>query len=450
MEKTSQLSTYTYIICAFVLLGVKGTCDYSTCGLCTEASVDSQSDTCRWCPLSRECHAAADSNNPCAGSVKLDISETDRCPEDLELTYNSTAAYHHVLLSAATYSEVPDQCLAKIQVKNPLFDYQVFDDNFIARRCDNFYFDYKMCVAIVAISHINQEIVISYRGTAENLQLLDEGLVALLYEKKKLGEGSVQTYFLNAFEKLQPCTKQRLLAMIDMFPTYTITISGHSLGGAMASISAFNIMRENIGSPAGITLFTYGHPRVGDKLFSIEHDRVVPNSWRIVHRKDIVPHIPHCSPSCDSGGSSTNYHHGTEVFYDVENMTDPSSDYKLCRANHDITCSRKYTQFFSWNSPILDPAARYHDHLRYFGIPVGSYCNNLLGIGSRKKRDVSKSLYNMLRSDKCMALINMNGTWVPKSSSSPQNSPEINHATPLVTSSFLIVLISQIVGWFSQ
>ena len=413
-----RLLVFTYILSAIVFEAAWGACDdKSTCSQCVKSAAESQPDVCRWCPLSKQCHASSNTDNPCAGSEKLDISLLEHCPaEDLNLSYNYTAAYQHVLLSAAAYSETPDQCLAKIREGNPLFDFEVLDDNFIARRCDDFYFDYKMCTAVVAVSNLNREIVLSYRGTAHNLQLLDQVLAALLIPKMKMGKGSIHAYFLNAFEALIPCARERLEMMIQMYPDYTLTISGHSLGGAMASISAFNLSRENFGasSNSGIRLFTYGHPRVGDKVFSAEHDKVVPDSWRIVHRKDIVPHVPHCLPSCDSGGDSTNYHHGTEVFYDVENMTNPSARYKICQANHDITCSRKYTQFFSWDSPVFDPVARYSDHLRYFGISVGSHCNNLLGIGSRRKRSITESLYSKLRSDKCSALHSMDGEWVPE------------------------------------
>ena len=141
-----RLLVFTYILSAIVFEAAWGACDdKSTCSQCVKSAAESQPDICRWCPLSKQCHASSNTDNPCAGSEKLDISLLEHCPaEDLNLSYNYTAAYQHVLLSAAAYSETPDQCLAKIREGNPLFDFEVLDDNFIARRCDDFYFDYKI------------------------------------------------------------------------------------------------------------------------------------------------------------------------------------------------------------------------------------------------------------------------------------------------------------------
>ena len=141
-----------------------------------------------------------------------------------------------MLLSAVAYSEHPDKCMQKIREIEPRFDYVIFDDDFIAERCDDFYFDYNVCVAMVTLSHANQEIVISYRGTSQNIQLLDE-LLATLVKKQRFGLGNAHAYFLNGFKKLQPCVIERLKNMIELFPNYQVTVSGHSLGGAMASIS---------------------------------------------------------------------------------------------------------------------------------------------------------------------------------------------------------------------
>ena len=77
-----------------------------------------------------------------------------------------------MLLSAVAYSEHLDKCMQKIREIEPRFDYVIFDDDFIAERCDDFYFDYNVCIAMVTLSHANQEIVISYRGTSQNVQLL--------------------------------------------------------------------------------------------------------------------------------------------------------------------------------------------------------------------------------------------------------------------------------------
>jgi hypothetical protein len=41
-------------------------------------------------------------------------------------------------------------------------------------------------------------------------------------------------------------------------------------------------------------MYNFGQPRVGDKDFSafVTANNIVPNSYRVVHNKDIIPHTP--------------------------------------------------------------------------------------------------------------------------------------------------------------
>lgn len=68
-----------------------------------------------------------------------------------------------------------------------------------------------------------------------------------------------------------------------------VTFTGHSLGGALASLAALyfsDINKDKIDESfhkMDIQLYTYGQPRVGDIYYSEMHDEYVKNSWRIVH-----------------------------------------------------------------------------------------------------------------------------------------------------------------------
>ena len=39
-------------------------------------------------------------------------------------------------------------------------------------------------------------------------------------------------------------------------------------------------------------MYNFGSPRVGNKIFKQDYDKIVPNSWRITTLKDIVPTVP--------------------------------------------------------------------------------------------------------------------------------------------------------------
>jgi triacylglycerol lipase len=71
-------------------------------------------------------------------------------------------------------------------------------------------------------------------------------------------------------------------------PTQEICVTGHSLGGALASL-AFAYLRD----PA-TSLYTFGCPRVGDRAFCgrIEAAARTQQCYRFIDNQDVVTHVP--------------------------------------------------------------------------------------------------------------------------------------------------------------
>jgi len=68
-----------------------------------------------------------------------------------------------------------------------------------------------------------------------------------------------------------------------------VTVTGHSLGAALATLLALD-MGANTNLPIG--LYTIASPRVGDLTFHNVFNHVVPNAYRVTNRLDIVPKTP--------------------------------------------------------------------------------------------------------------------------------------------------------------
>ncbi|PZO19387.1 MAG: hypothetical protein DCF25_08725 [Leptolyngbya foveolarum] len=67
-------------------------------------------------------------------------------------------------------------------------------------------------------------------------------------------------------------------------------ITGHSLGGALATIAAAALSDNGV-DVAGV--YTFGQPRVGDRLFVRQlNEHVNGRVFRFVNNNDIVPHVP--------------------------------------------------------------------------------------------------------------------------------------------------------------
>ena len=63
-----------------------------------------------------------------------------------------------------------------------------------------------------------------------------------------------------------------------------LTLTGHSLGGALACLAAFDIQRmcPCLG-PLDVACYTFGAPRVGNHAFARQYDATVPDTWSIIN-----------------------------------------------------------------------------------------------------------------------------------------------------------------------
>jgi predicted lipase len=72
----------------------------------------------------------------------------------------------------------------------------------------------------------------------------------------------------------------------------TIVVTGHSLGGALAAICALDLVLSDITTGENLELITFGEPRVGNAEYAAAMDKYVPQSYRVVNKRDLVPHLP--------------------------------------------------------------------------------------------------------------------------------------------------------------
>jgi triacylglycerol lipase len=66
-------------------------------------------------------------------------------------------------------------------------------------------------------------------------------------------------------------------------------ITGHSLGGALATLAAAQCVEERIPVNA---MYTFGQPMAGNSSFAEKFDRVFKSAYRFVNNEDIVTRIP--------------------------------------------------------------------------------------------------------------------------------------------------------------
>ncbi len=110
------------------------------------------------------------------------------------------------------------------------------------------------------------------------------------------GYGEVHRGFLNAYEEVRELLFEKLAQLRPGTPVWS---TGHSLGGALATIHGADLLRAAVGAETTVALrglVTFGCPRVGDARFRDRvHVALVEqgvSSARVRNHRDIVTGIP--------------------------------------------------------------------------------------------------------------------------------------------------------------
>jgi hypothetical protein len=75
-------------------------------------------------------------------------------------------------------------------------------------------------------------------------------------------------------------------------PVSSLTICGHSLGGALATLLALDVAANTAAPFNNPMVYTYASPRTGDTSFVNMYNHLAPNTSRIANRVDLVPKLP--------------------------------------------------------------------------------------------------------------------------------------------------------------
>jgi predicted lipase len=140
-------------------------------------------------------------------------------------------------------------------------------------------------------------VAIAIRGTEGTLEWIHDADFLLVPCPFLTGAGHTEDGFTAMYESLRtgvaansPSVVKALATLSFPRPVSSVTICGHSLGGALATLLALDVAANSaFKNPA---VYTFGSPRTGDSLFASTYDQVVKNSYRVANRLDIVPTLP--------------------------------------------------------------------------------------------------------------------------------------------------------------
>uniref|UniRef100_A0A1I7XC88 Lipase_3 domain-containing protein n=1 Tax=Heterorhabditis bacteriophora TaxID=37862 RepID=A0A1I7XC88_HETBA len=121
-----------------------------------------------------------------------------------------------------------------------------------------------MCGGLVAVSEEAKALYVAYKGSSFDKQLLAEFIHGMAAQ-------------LGAWEK---------------FESDDGGITGHSLGGSLASMTALHLVKNGLFDKNMVRLVTYGEPRTGNVAYAKEVEKHVPFRYRVIKKNDMVKRLP--------------------------------------------------------------------------------------------------------------------------------------------------------------
>ena len=99
--------------------------------------------------------------------------------------------------------------------------------------------------------------------------------------------------FYNAFQSVEGYLRKNVQSLMDSYSGAKIYLTGHNLGGALATLAALDI--EEIFGKVD-EFYSFGQPRLGNEALATFFASKVPKRFRVIHYADIIPHLPPQTP----------------------------------------------------------------------------------------------------------------------------------------------------------
>ncbi|XP_057980577.1 phospholipase A(1) DAD1, chloroplastic [Malania oleifera] len=150
-----------------------------------------------------------------------------------------------------------------------------------------------------------RDVVIAYRGTATCLEWLENlrATLAPLPDTQCPFEPSgpmVESGFLSLYTSssatcpsLRDMVRDEIRRLLQSYgdEPLSLTITGHSLGAALATLTAYDIKTAFRRAPL-VTVISFGGPRVGNRSFRCQLEKQGTKVLRIVNSDDLITKVP--------------------------------------------------------------------------------------------------------------------------------------------------------------
>ncbi|KAL7625674.1 hypothetical protein AAE478_004895 [Parahypoxylon ruwenzoriense] len=142
----------------------------------------------------------------------------------------------------------------------------------------------------VSSDDTNKVIVVSFQGSTSIRNWITD--FEFIQVPCDLVDGClIHLGFKTAYDEIEEELLAALATARGAHPNYRIIFTGHSLGGAVATVAA-GYVRSKKAYAAGADVYSYGSPRVGNNAFVKFVTAQAGGEYRVTHQDDPVPRLP--------------------------------------------------------------------------------------------------------------------------------------------------------------
>nr|QNL09438.1 lipase TDL2 [Thermomyces dupontii] len=142
---------------------------------------------------------------------------------------------------------------------------------------------------LLALDNTNKLIVLAFRGSRSIENWIGNLIVGLRDIDDICSGCEGHTGFVASWKSVANTLRGQVENAVKEHPDYRVVFTGHSLGGALATIAGAALR----GNGYNIDVFSYGAPRVGNRAFAeFLTAQTGGTLYRITHTNDIVPRLP--------------------------------------------------------------------------------------------------------------------------------------------------------------
>ena len=155
----------------------------------------------------------------------------------------------------------------------------------------------RVSIGLILQDSTTGDAVIAIRGTEGIHEWMQDAQFLLVPCPFLVGAGLTEDGFTAVYRSFttnpapgSPAVVKALGGLRWRKPVKTLTICGHSLGGALATLLAIDVAANTEFTDPMV--YSYASPRTGDGTFAAAYNHVVKRTCRIANRLDLVPKLP--------------------------------------------------------------------------------------------------------------------------------------------------------------